>query len=66
MDRDTEREFKHVNKRVEDLEDEQKVQRDKINNLARDILRLWHLGVGIGLGLLVKELGIEKLLGKFL
>lgn len=66
MDRDTEREFKHVNKRVEDLEDEQKVQRDKINNLARDILRFWHLGVGIGLGLLVKELGIEKLLGKFL
>lgn len=66
MDRDTEKEFERLNKRVDKLESEQEQQEKKISDLARDILRFWHLGVGIGLGFVVKELGLEKLLGHIL
>lgn len=66
MDRDTERELERVNKRVDKLEEEQEKQENKIYALAKDILRFWHLGVGIGLGFIVKELGLEKIIGHFL
>lgn len=66
MDRDTEREFERVNKRVDNLEAAQKEQENQIYALAKAILRFWHLGVGVGLGFIAKEFGLEKLIGHFL
>mgnify|MGYP006921436628 CR=1 FL=1 len=66
MDNDTEKEFNRVNRRIDKVEEKQVVQQSALEKLARDILRFWHLGVGVGLGLLVKELGLEKLLGHIL
>lgn len=66
MDNDTEKEFNRVNRRIDKVEEKQVVQQSTLEKLARDILRFWHLGVGVGLGLLVKELGLEKLLGHIL
>lgn len=66
MDKETEKEFVRVNKRIDDIEEEQEEQKKSLYTVTRDILRFWHLGVGIGLGLILKEVGLEKLLGKFL
>lgn len=66
MDKETEKEFTRVNKRIDDIEEEQEGQKKTLLGVTRDILRFWHLGVGIGLGLILKEVGLEKLLGKFL
>lgn len=66
MERETEKEFERVNKRIDKVEEEQERQEGQIQRLAKDILRFWHLGVGVGLGLILKEVGLEKLLGKFL
>lgn len=66
MERETEKEFERVNKRIDKVEEEQEKQEGMIQRLARDILRFWHLGVGIGVGLILKEVGLEKLVGKFL
>lgn len=66
MDKETEKEFTRVNKRIDDIEEEQEEQKKTLLGVTRDILRFWHLGVGIGLGLILKEVGLEKLLGKFL
>lgn len=66
MDKDTERELSRFNQKLEDIEDTQKEQGKMLQKLTKDILRFWHLGVGVGLGLILKEVGLEKLLGKFL
>lgn len=66
MDKETEKEFTRVNKRIDDIEEEQEEQKKGLLQVMRDIMRFWHLGVGIGLGLILKEVGLEKLLGKFL
>jgi tetrahydromethanopterin S-methyltransferase subunit G len=66
MDNDTDKEFNRVNTRIDKVEDKQLNQQNRLEKLARDILRFWHLGVGVGLGLIVKELGVDKLLGHVL
>ncbi|AWD90285.1 hypothetical protein [Dickeya phage Amaethon] len=66
MDKDVERELERFNKRLDSIEATQQEQGHKIYNLARDILRFWHIGLGMALGLVVKELGVEKLLGHLL
>lgn len=66
MDKETEKEFIRVNKRIEDVEAEQKEQRKTLSTVIRDIARFWHLGMGIGVGLLLKEIGLDKILSKFL
>lgn len=66
MDKETEKEFTRVNKRIDDIEEEQEEQKKGLLQVMRDIMRFWHLGIGIGLGLILKEVGLEKLLGKFL
>lgn len=66
MDKDTEKEFTRVHKRIDGIEEEQKKQLSLLQIVMRDIGRFWHIGMGIGVGLLVKEIGLEKLLGKLL
>lgn len=66
MDKETEKELNRVNKRIDEVEEEQKEQRGLLATVMRDIRRFWHLGLGIGVGLILKEVGLEKLLGKFL
>lgn len=66
MDKDTERELNRVDHKLNEIEQAQKEQGKVLQKLARDILRFWHLGVGVGLGLILKEVGLEKLLGKLL
>lgn len=66
MDKDVERELERFNKRLDNMEASQHEQNRKISDLARDILRFWHIGLGMALGLVVKELGFEKLLGHIL
>jgi len=66
MDRDTEREIERLNRRLDEVDETQKEQGKAITDLAKAILRFWHLGVGISLGFVIKELGVEKLLGHFI
>lgn len=66
MERETEKEFERVHKRIDKVEEEQEKQDSMIQRLARDILRFWHLGLGISVGLILREIGLEKLIGKLL
>lgn len=66
MDRETEKEFIRVNKRIDEVEEEQKEQRKTLMTVIRDIGRFWHIAIGVGFGLILKEVGLEKLLSKFL
>lgn len=66
MDRETEKELTRVHKRIDEVEVEQKEQSKVLSTVMRDILRFCHLGIGIGVGLILKEVGLEKLLSKFL
>lgn len=66
MDRDVERELERINKVLSKIDDTQDQLELKVSNLGRDILRFWYTGIGIAVGFLVKELGVEKLLGHLL
>lgn len=66
MDKETEKEFNRVYKRLDEVEEEQKEQRGLLSTVMRDIGRFWHIGIGVGVGLILKEVGLEKLLSRFL
>lgn len=66
MDKETELEIKRINESMEQLEEEQKGQKKELGDLSKAIMRFWHIGMGLGLGLLAERLGLEKLLSKLL
>lgn len=66
MDKEVERELLRLERQITDVKESLDKQDVQLQQLAKDIMRFWHLGLGIGLGLLIKELGLETLLSKFL
>lgn len=66
MDKYTEKELDRVNKRVDDVEEAQAEDHKTIVQLAKDMSKFWHIGLGAALGYLVHTMGLEKIISRFL
>ncbi|BAM63084.1 hypothetical protein ETP1_034 [Edwardsiella phage ETP-1] len=66
MDKETERELERLKSQLDGVETKQEEQDSKLGELSKNVLRFWHIGMGLGLGFLAERLGLEKLLSKFL
>ncbi|AFV51102.1 tail fiber assembly protein [Vibrio phage VPMS1] len=53
-------------KRLDDLEEEVAEQKATLLQLVKDVMRIWHIAIGVGLGLALEKFGIDKLLSKLL
>lgn len=53
-------------KRLDDLEKEVAAQKTTLLQLVKDVMRIWHIAIGVSLGLVLDKLGLDKLLSKLL
>lgn len=63
---DTEKEVARLDKRIDDVTKEQAEQKQTLSKALKDILRFWHIAIGVALGLIIDKFGIEKIIGKLL
>lgn len=51
---------------MEEVEDTLEEQDSSIQLLAKQLMKVWHIGIGVSAGLLLDKLGIERFIQKFL
>lgn len=66
MDKDTERALKSFHRRLNTIEEKVSANSEVVDKIARDIARFYHLGLGLAVGLVARELGLENIIGRFL
>lgn len=63
---DTEKEIERLDKRIDEVEEAQEEQGKLLRSVVKDVLKFWHIGIGVAAGLMIDKFGLEKLLTKFL
>lgn len=66
MDKETELEVKRLDSRIDKVVEDQVETSDELDKLDKSVKRVWHIGIGIGVGLLIEKIGLAKLLTKLL
>ncbi len=53
-------------KRLDTIEDRLEKQESTLLQLVKDVMRIWHIAIGVGLGLVLEKFGLDKLISKLL
>jgi len=53
-------------KRLDNLEKKVEEQGNTLLQLVKDVMKIWHIAIGVGLGLVLEKIGLDKLLTKLL
>lgn len=52
--------------RLDTLEKKVDEQGKTLIQLVKDVMRIWHIAIGVGLGLVLEKIGLDKLITKLL
>jgi hypothetical protein len=60
------KQIEELEERVDKQEKRLDIQEKTLKQLVSDVMKIWHIAIGVGIGLVLEKFGIDKLLSKLL